>query len=228
MKDKYQRITQDKIGDEGEPLAIIENFCPFANTLVQAAKTRPFTQESSAYPGVRSPAPRQYAQLLYTTIIDNLTHLFGLTEDSISSINSNFAMINKKPEELRPRQTIPHYDVPEKNALACIHYLCPPKYGGTSFYRHTNTGYEFVDTNREATYLQSLQADIDKHGLPIPTKYINGSTNIFTRIASQEAVFNRALIYRASSLHSGNILDDHHDNAADIGRLTMTSFIVLK
>lgn len=231
MTNKKQHITKSTIGAEGEPIAIIDNFFPSPETLANAAKDRVFTLDSSYYPGHRTAAPNQYIQFLYETLVNNLGDLFGFDKSSFSSIESRFSLVDKKPEDLQVLQKVPHFDVPKKNGLACIHYLCPAQsnYGGTSFYRHKSTGYEFVDAGRVEHYMKSLEMDIEKYGLPDPPEYINGDTDIFTRVASYEAVYNRALFYRASSLHSGNIKKDHNFNLdPELGRLTMTSFTLLK
>lgn len=225
-----QHITKGYIGKEGEPIAIIENFFPHPEALVNVAKERPFELDASFYPGHRSVAPNQYIQFVYDTLVNHCGDLFGFEKDNIATVDSRFSLVDKKPEDLQVLQKIPHFDVPRKDGLACVHYLCPPSenYGGTSFYKHKSTGYEFVDAERVDHYMKTLEGEIEKYGLPSPPEYINGDTDIFTRIASHDAVFNRALFYRASSLHSGNIKKDHNYNLdPETGRLTMTSFITL-
>ena len=64
-----------------------------------------------------------------------------------------------------------------------------------------------------------------KHGLP-PAAYISGDTPIYQQTARYEGVYNRALIYRGYTLHSGVIPADL-DFSADpsIGRLTANTFL---
>jgi len=70
--------------------------------------------------------------------------------------------------------------------------------------------------------LQTQCAGSDSPGL----HYINGDTSQFERIAQAEGVFNRMLVYRRNSLHSGSI-DANFVPDADprTGRLSINSFI---
>ncbi|HEY5806996.1 MAG TPA: DUF6445 family protein, partial [Povalibacter sp.] len=52
-------------------------------------------------------------------------------------------------------------------------------------------------------------------------------TPLFERIARYEAVFNRALIYRGSLLHSVNVPNDFvPDTNPRTGRLTLNTFLI--
>jgi hypothetical protein len=64
-------------------------------------------------------------------------------------------------------------------------------------------------------------------GLDCPAaEYINGDTRIFEQIARAEGVFNRMLIYRRNSLHSGAIERTFVPDANPrTGRLSINSFI---
>jgi hypothetical protein len=62
-----------------------------------------------------------------------------------------------------------------------------------------------------------------------PKGYINGSTDQFEEIASFDAIFNRLVMYRGTSLHSGRIGSDYNfDPSPATGRLTITSFFEFK
>ena len=74
-------------------------------------------------------------------------------------------------------------------------------------------------------YTQNLQQQFDDP-LNQPNGYIHGSTENYEEIASYKAVYNRLLMYRGSSLHSGIINSDYNfDPSPETGRLTVTSFI---
>lgn len=224
-------ITAQKLGNEGEPLAIVDNFFESVDKLVEVARTRPFSPAANYYPGLRSAAPNQYLSAVHTLLQDALSEIFQFEKDQVLSIDSAISMVTRRPEDLSEYQRIPHFDRPQREGLACVHYLFPAElpYGGTSFYRHNSTGYEFIDENRVETYQETLKTEFSEIGLPEPPAYINGDTNMFTRYASCEGIYNRALFYRASSLHSGNIFPDHNYDAEPAqSRLTMTSFIKLK
>lgn len=231
MTDSRMRIEAIELGNEREPLAVVDNFFPAADHLASVAKERPFTVANSFYPGLRSAAPNQYLAAIHQLLQNYLWEIFGFEKDAIESIDSAFSVISRRPEELSTLQRIPHFDTPQREGLACVHYLFPETsgYGGTSFYRHKRTGYEYVDAERFPLYKASLEEDLREHGLTEPPRYVLGDTDIFSRYASQEARFNRALFYRASSLHSGDIKPDHsYDPNPETGRLTMTAFIQLR
>ena len=56
--------------------------------------------------------------------------------------------------------------------------------------------------------------------------YINGDTALFEQIAKQDGLFNRMLVYRRNSLHSGCIAPDFVPDPNPLtGRLSINSFI---
>ena len=218
-------LTIQSIGREQEPLVFVDSFVPMPDALINEAKTKKFILDQGFYPGHRSSVSANYAKYLAAFINQNLSEVFGFTPGGLVSGLSMFACVSKSPQDLHPLQTIPHFDANDKKQLACIHYLCKPEFnfGGTSFYRHNSTGFECVDKVRFPNYKQAVENEINHNVLG---GYMSASTENYTQIASSPAVFNRLLIYRATSLHSGDI-DNQADLSADPaqGRLTITSFI---
>ena len=106
-----------------------------------------------------------------------------------------------------------------------IHYLFRADHGGTAFYRHRATGYEYVDFGRQPNYLSHVERE--KAGPNAATAgYINGDTPLYERIGSQDGVFNRLLMYRRTSLHSGCIAPGFiPDSNPRTGRLSINGFI---
>jgi len=77
-------------------------------------------------------------------------------------------------------------------------------------------------------YAQAIEEEMRTHGLPRPG-YVNGSTELFECIGAFEATFNRALVYRGTSLHSGSIPADFvPDPNPRTGRLTLNTFVQLR
>ena len=74
--------------------------------------------------------------------------------------------------------------------------------GGTAFYRHRSTGYEVMSVDQRERYETLLKGELQ--ATP-PTDYIGGDTPIFEQIASYDAVFNRAVLYRSTSLHAASV-----------------------
>lgn len=122
-------------------------------------------------------------------------------------------------------QRIPHVDALAREGFATIHYLFKGNLGGTAFYRHRATGYESLDETRGPEYFRLLEAQSAGPDAP-DVNYINGDTPLFEQIARAEGTFNRMLVYRRNSLHSGSI-DSSFVPDADprTGRLSINSFI---
>ncbi len=216
----------DLVGLEKEPVIIIDNFLRDPGVLIEyaAANSSGFTQDTQYYPGLRIPCPIGYMQTVYGHLSRLMSEVFQMPQSGIQG-QSFFSVVTLPGVRLSLMQRIPHYDLPDKTSLAMIHYLCSNKFGGTSFYRHRQTGFEFIDKSRVEHYSGVLKQEIQHHGMPEPA-YINGDTALYQRIGSYEAEFNRILIYRSSSLHSGNVAPDYaRDPDPRTGRLTVTSFM---
>jgi hypothetical protein len=139
----------------------------------------------------------------------------------------HYSLVTTPPAKLVMLQRIPHIDSVTSNGLASVHYLFRKDLGGTAFYRHRSTGFEYIDASRRERYVQVLEKENSGPDGP-GTEYINGDTPLFEQIAKQDGVFNRMLIYRRNSLHSGCIGKDFVPDANPAtGRLSINSFIDL-
>lgn len=215
----------DVFGVEREPVIVIDNFLAEPERLVDyaAANKSSFFQDSDFYPGLRMPGPKEYVFSIYGHMKRLMMEVFELPETGVQG-QSFYSMVTVRPEDLTEKQRIPHYDIPNRQNIAMIHFLCPNTFGGTSFYRHVATGYECIDEPRVEEFSSILGGQVQRRGAPEPA-YMNGDTELFQQIASYGAEFNRALIYRSSSLHSGDIPPDYAlDPDPRSGRLTITSF----
>jgi hypothetical protein len=57
-------------------------------------------------------------------------------------------------------------------------------------------------------------------------EYISGNTALFEQIASEDGIFNRMLVYRRNSLHSGSIAKGFVPDPNPLtGRLSINCFI---
>lgn len=215
----------DYVGNEKEPILIIDQFLENAAGLIDFAEAQgQFAVADAYYPGIRSPAPAYYIEAMYTHLRTMITSVFGLREDWVTGVKSEFSLVVTPPNALRPVQRVPHFDSNNRRELAMVHYLCDENKGGTSLYRHKTSGYEFVDGARMPHYRQRLNAELSPDR--IPQAYMNGSTEDFEQIASISACFNRLVVYRCTSLHSGNIAPDFtFDPSPRTGRLTLNTFI---
>lgn len=221
------RLRVDYPGAERQPVVCIDDFVDRPGALRADAIARgDFHDNTGLYPGHRRAAPRAYYQLLYENLPGLIEEVFGISSGQIASAESSYSLVTTPPAELKPMQRVPHFDSARPTELAMIHYLCGAEMGGTSFYRHRGTGFEWVDEPRRQPYFEALEAEARAGQLP-PPAYINGDTDQFERIASYDGVYNRLLIYRCTSLHSGDIPADFtFDTDPARGRLSVNTFLL--
>ena len=212
------------VGQDRQPVLIIDNAFQQAEKLVDyCVANLAFHQADSFYPGIRMPGPANYDKFLARQLGVLMHQVFGTPIEKIRGARSVYSMVVTPPEALALTQRVPHSDSLSEQNLACVHYLCESRQGGTSLYRHRSTGYENINEQRYETYQAALTADMKRYGTP--AGYINGSTEIFERTASYEARFNRLVMYRGFNLHSGNIAPDFaFDANPRSGRLTLNTF----
>lgn len=218
----------ERVGRQQAPVIVIDNFHPDPDALVAHAATRGvFSTTSKLYPGVRATGTFEYVKLVRQRLQALMPGLFGPPNDLVPT-ECNFSLVTFRPEDTVPFQRIPHFDGTDMNTIAVLHYLCESHHGGTAFYRHRQTGYEVITPENVHDYARTVDVDVAEHGIPAPG-FVNGSTALFEQVAAFDAVFNRALVYRGTSLHSGSIPADFvPDTDPRTGRLTLNTFLDLR
>ena len=218
----------DYIGNEKTPVLVVDNFLQDAETLLEyAMKFGDFRDGTHFYPGIQSRVPDFYSQALQLYLTDIICEAFNLKLENIHYSVSTYSLVLTPPARLALPQSRPHVDTIHKEQLACVHYLCRPEKGGTSFYRHRATGFEQLSSERMDVYGEHL----DKEALDTSwhKKYINGSNQYYEEIGRYEANFNRLIMYPSDVLHSPSIPENLQFRPNPIvGRLTLNSFIYLK
>lgn len=220
------RLQVRRIGAEGAPLLVIDQAVADPERLVRKAERGHFTPQGAMFPGVRIRAPISYEVFLEQLIRPLLAEHFGLPpQGRFAFPMCHYSLVTLPPQRLTFLQRVPHIDSVQDNGLATVHYLFRGDWGGTAFYRHRATGFEYVDASRHSTYYQALQEESRREDATGPG-YINGDSALFEQIGSVEGVYNRIVIYRRNALHSGNI-DSTRVPPADVhaGRLSINSFI---
>jgi len=219
------RIEKRTLGNEGAPLLIIDHLVADPDRLVRKASHRAFERKGEYFPGERIDAPPMYQSFLESVLNPLLPEHFGMQPGRFKFSMCHYSLIATPPDQLRFLQRVPHIDSVGSDGLATVHYLFRGDWGGTAFYRHRATGFEYIDKQRRETYFQQLETESQRNDAPA-SGYINGSTALFEQIAKADAVFNRMLVYRRNSLHSGCI-DDQHIPPPDpvAGRLSINTFI---
>jgi hypothetical protein len=219
------RIQTLTIGREKAPLLVIDNLVADPDELVSDAVSKRYTTPHSYYPGLRAKAPLSYQAFLVGELRDLLCEFFELEAASLRFSMCHYSVVTTPPESLTTLQRIPHVDSNDSRGLASIHYLFKTDLGGTAFYRHRATGFEYVDDARKKTYYSALEQELAGPSAPQP-EYIDADTPLFERVGLQDGLFNRMLIYRRNSLHSGaprRGLALPSDPAT--GRLSINSFL---
>jgi hypothetical protein len=219
------RIQRLHLGRENAPLLVIDNAVSDPEELFELAAAKMYAEAPSYYPGMRSKAPLTYQRFILDELRPLFDEHFGLRGRSLRFTECNFSLVTTPSDKLAYLQRIPHVDSLKNDELAMIHYLFRADLGGTAFYRHRSTGYEFVDTTRQVAYMQKVQSEKDGPN-SAKSEYINGDTALYEQIGSQDGVFNRLLMYRRTSLHSGSM---HRDFVPDpnprTGRLSINGFL---
>lgn len=222
--------TVHNIGREGRVL-VVDDFMDEPERLIaEAVGMAPFSPEQAFfYPGLRrlltpedSETDAHIRQSLQA-LAPLLDQVFGFK--SLRPTEATFCLVTKRPEDLHPLQSVPHFDKTDSKVFALLHFLSPVAQGGTSFYRHRRTGFERINDMRLPIYNLARDAEMAAEVAP-GMGYIGDSTEHFERIAHFEGKYNRLLIYQGCLLHSGEIpLDFNFSADPAVGRLTCNIFI---
>lgn len=214
-------VSVHRLGQEGEPLVVIDGFAADPDALRESAKDAAFAPADRFYPGIRAPVPPGYIASQMPIVDEVIAKVFG---GRPTLLDAAYSIVTTPPEALKLPQRLPHCDAFTRDRIAMIHYLSPADIAGTAFYRHRTTGFETITEARRPSYSGRLTAEIDSRGAP--QGYLIGSTPLFEQIAAVEARYNRALLYRSCLLHSGLIPADAALSAdPSLGRLTVTAFL---
>jgi hypothetical protein len=219
------RLQKLRIGREQAPLLVIDNLAADPDDLVNLTTNKLFRDVPNYFPGVRTKVPLSYQQFIIENLRGVIAEFFGLVSGTVRFTGCHFSLITTAPANLSYPQRIPHVDSVVTTELAFIHYLFKANLGGTAFYRHRKTGFEYIDESRRPEYLRHIEEESLGPDYP-PPAYINGDTPLYEQISAQEGVFNRALIYRRNSLHSGSLARDFvPDPNPRTGRLSINGFL---
>lgn len=213
------------IGQEKEPIVIIDNFSGQVDQLRATAQQAQYSPAGAGYPGVRAPANPGYLSQQGQLLAEAMFKVFGFSRGATCE-SCMYSIVTTAPHTLVPAQRIPHYDSTDPNLLAAMHYLSGAEMGGTAFYRHRRTGFEAISTDRINAYRKGLHKDDQEYGEPDPG-YIYGDTQRYEMIADIPAKTDRLILYRGRTLHSGSIANPQKLTTSPAkGRLTINTFLV--
>lgn len=214
-----------------QKIIVVENFLANPQALMDFAVTNnfePYPRATSGkgYPGVRLTPPNEYSLAITEFIKPLIQREFGIAANvEMRKSECAISLMTLKPEELSPAQCVPHFDTSNINQFAIILYLCDQIHGGTAFYRHNATGFEFITPSTSDQYFDNLFAE--QKIRPPARKYFTDSDSQFTKLGILPANFNRMVIYRSCTLHSPYLTNIEHSINSDprTGRLTVNTFV---
>ena len=216
-------VTLHRIGTEGQPVVVIDDFAADPDALRAAASDAAFGPAIHHYPGIRAALPGDYLTAQLPVVEAALGEAFD-GSPRLDVIDASFSIVTTPRDALSVSQRLPHCDAYDARRIALVHYLSPGDRQGTGFFRHRSTGFESVDAQRAGIYPHQVDAEL-RYGSPPPPDYWTGDGALFERIFAVEAKYNRAIVYPSFLLHSGLIGADASlspDPAS--GRLTVTGF----
>ncbi len=218
------RIDIRPMGRERQPLIIIDNALSAPDDMVAIAAATPFIQPPhTLYPGLNAPVPPVYSQSLAKVLRPLLEQVFNIPARIQLTASSFFALATQAPVELQPVQKVPHHDSCDPFMIAMVHYLCQPPQGGTAFFRHKATGYEYVSDERFKSYEDTMRTELNATGEL--SRHAGRDTPNYELIDSADMVYNRLVIYRSISLHSALLDESRLSPDPRTGRLTLNTLM---
>ena len=126
------KVDMRRIGHEGHPLLVIDDFLLRPEEVVDFAATAAFgPPRAPAYPGINAELPDGYLQSVFHTLRPSFTRGFALGVETPVHVTGFLALATFPLNQLQPRQRIPHYDFVVPENLAVLHYLGQGQGGGT-------------------------------------------------------------------------------------------------
>jgi hypothetical protein len=220
------RIQGRYIGSERQPLLVIDDVLKHPESIVRYAAEQSVFQAPpgrSNYPGLNGNLPPLYVAELVRALRPLLHSGFGIPQSAEVTCQGFFGLTTARPDALAPVQSIPHCDSPNPYRLAILHYFCGEPFCGTAFFRHLPTGFESVDDRRSTYYRNTVENELAVFG--VAPAYASPSTPRYRQIDSVDAVFNRLVVYRTTSLHSAIMNNAELTSDPATGRLTANSFV---
>jgi hypothetical protein len=220
------KISIHSVGTSKEPLLVIDDFLSEPEKLVKtaSASTDWADVQPGGYPGLRAGLPRDYAHQTLSRVDPIIHDRLFKSEHKLEKFECSFSMVTRKPDALHDMQKIPHIDIASENRVAVLHYLCGAHFGGTAFFRQDETGLEQITPADSPAYLAARRNDLA--AIPNDAGFPDAKTQGYTQTGRVEALFNRLVIYRSFTLHSG-IIDAPERLTSDpsSGRLTANFFV---
>ena len=219
-----------RLGESQSPVVVVDGFSGVVERVAELAdELAPFPPiTGNYYPGQRriiTQADAKAYGYAFEACRQAAPFIGGAFDaKSFDLAEASFSIVTVEPHQLQPVQRQPHFDSPEQNVFAMLHYLRVPPGSGTAFYRHRETGVERVTQANVDRFVRIARAEAAK--LPKDSGYMHGSDDFYDQIGVVEAVPDRLIIYHGSLLHSG-VIPPEMSFSSDPreGRLTANFFL---
>lgn len=214
----------EHFGHEREPVVVIDDFTGRIADFVAAGRRARYSPVIG-YPGLRSPVDSAYLALGEPLLGRLLAEHFGLSK-RFKAESCSFSVVTTPPDKLTPAQRRPHYDAPDSNLVAMVHFTQDVGAGGTAFYRHRRTGFEAITHDRAFAYKQAVSEDDAEMG-DLPGAYYFGNSDRYELIGEIGPRADRLIAYRGRQLHSGVIpAPPDATTTPATARLTINTFLI--
>jgi hypothetical protein len=221
------KIKVLRVGRSAEPVVLADDALLEPERAIDLAADLDFApadEGRGGFPGLRATAPQAFASNLVGGALPLIERIFGLSPAALTRIDASFSIVTADPAALHPMQRIPHIDTRDPRRLAVLAYLGRSRIGGTAFFRQDSTGLEQVGPDSFDSYFAARRADLAR--VTSEPGYPGRDTPGYSETAHFEARFNRLLVYRSCSLHSGVVPPDSPLSADPrLGRLTANIFL---
>ena len=221
------KISFSRIGNEEQPLLIIDDLVLNPDELVESAvKAQWVKPKETYYPGLNAKLPPEYNQKIIEGLREPFLRAFNSPKQQKLLVNGFWGLTTLPLEEFSPWQKIPHYDRAEFNHIAMVHYMNKNQTGGTGFFRHIPTGYESISPNRVEEYRDYVTKWLENEGANNLKNYAGFETPDYELFHSVPFKYNRVAIYPSYVLHCALYEKSNQDDNPRTGRLTANNFIV--
>ncbi|ESQ87607.1 DUF6445 family protein [Asticcacaulis benevestitus] len=225
-------VEVHEVGRSKSKVIVIDDFLTHAQDAVDAAAALPaFPPEGrTAYPGKRHQiGPGDKASSYVMDILKGAGPLIQshYGADNFRVFEASFSLVTTRPEDMSPKQRIPHYDWDDPNYLAIMLHLHHVPRTGTAFYRHVASDLEQVGHESVPELRRLVQAELAAYP-PSRVSSEGGSHMHYEELFQVEGCFNRLVIYPGCLLHSAYFSPDFtYSDDPRTGRLTANVFIQL-
>jgi hypothetical protein len=200
MRPNPRAVPRIQLVDGRVPLLVVDDFYDDPDDVRALALRCDFT-DAGGYPGTQAKIDRLTPVVF--AALDRFASLISRcygTRVRRRNVETDFATISMRPEDLRPQQMHPHVD---HWLFSGLLYLTPGSESGTNFFRFRRSGKVTLDTPVE---IQNWLAFInDPMNAPAGGGYVIDGNEHWELVHRVPGYFNRLLCFPTNIFHSGDV-----------------------